>query len=290
MCFEHFKRGEVTMQENRNTPLGCNQDLRGTVCIDTKRVLDCCRDRDCYEDTRVYLTAYGEEILASATNVKTKCAKILWAYVGIDEVPFNNGFYQVNVRYYILLEFEACLGIGRSQTFKGITTLEKTVILYGGEGTVTSYSSTPDNSYCNICNLNTVGNNNPTAVVETVEPIVLGTKIKECVCGCGCGCECHELPDAINGVLDGELCTSNTGPAIYVSFGIFSVIRIVRPAQLLVQATDYSVPDKECTCAGDDNPCDLFRTIAFPVARFRGTGTPDCDPPHNHGGCGCGKR
>ena len=278
------------MQENRNTPLGCNQDLRGTVCIDTKRVLDCCRDRDCYEDTRVYLTAFGEEILASATNVKTKCAKILWAYVGIDEVPFNNGFYQVNVRYYILLEFEACLGIGRSQTFKGITTLEKTVILYGGEGTVTSYSSTPDNSYCNICNLNTVGNNNPTAVVETVEPIVLGTKIKECVCGCGCGCECHELPDAINGVLDGELCIANSGPAIYVSFGIFSVIRIVRPAQLLVQATDYSVPDKECTCGTSaDNPCELFRNMDFPVSQFRGTDR--CFDSLNErtttGGCGC---
>ena len=275
------------MQENRNAPLGCNQDLRGTVCIDTKRVLDCCRDRDCFEDTRVYLTTYGEEILAAATNVKTKCAKTLWAYVGIDEVPFNNGFYQVNVRYYILLEFEACLGIGRSQTFKGITTLEKNVILYGGEGNVTSYSSSPDNNYCNICNLDTVGNNSPTAIVEAVEPVVLGTKIKDCVCSCGCGC--LELPDAINGILDGELSTSVTGPAIYVSLGIFSVIRIVRPAQLLVQATDYSVPDKECTVAGEDSPCDLFRTIAFPVARFRGTTAPLEDNVRPNGGCGCGK-
>ena len=275
------------MQENRNTPLGCNQDMRGTVCIDTKRVLDCCRDRDCYEDTRVYLTTYGEEILACATNDKTKCAKTLWAYVGIDEVPFNNGFYQVNVKYYILLEFEACLGIGRSQTFRGITTLEKNVILYGGEGNVTSYSSSPDNNYCNICNFDTVGNNSPTAVVEAVEPIVLGTKIKECVCGCGCGC--IELPDAINGILDGELSTSASGPAIYVSLGIFSVIRIVRPAQLLVQATDYSVPDKECTVGGEDSPCDLFRSIAFPGARFSGTTAPPEDTARSGGGCGCNK-
>ena len=276
------------MQENRNTPLGCNQDSRGTICIDTKRVLDCCRDRDCFEDTRVYLTNYGEEILACATNVKTKCAKTLWAYVGIDEVPFNNGFFQVTVKYYILLEFEACLGIGRSQTFKGLTTLEKNVILYGGEGNVTSYSSSPKNKYCNIGDLNTVGNNGPTAIVEAVEPVVLGTKIKECVCGCGC--DCLELPDAINGVLDGELCTDVKGPTIYVSFGIFSVIRIVRPAQLLVQATDYSVPDKECSLAGEDNPCDLFRTIAFPVSRFRGTTTPHDDGPHTGGGCGCARR
>ena len=275
------------MQENRNAPLSCNQDIRGTVCIDTKRVLDCCRDRDCFEDARVYLTTFGEDVLAAATNVKTKSATTLWAYVGIDEVPFNNGFYQVTVKYYILLEFEACLGIGRSQCFKGITTLEKNVILYGGEGAVTSYSSSPENSYCNIGNLNTVGNNNPTAIVEAVEPVVLGTKIKECVCACGC--DCLELPDAINGILDGEICTTVKGPAIYVSLGIFSVIRIVRPAQLLVQATDYSVPDKECTCAAEDSPCDLFRTIAFPVARFRGTVTPHDDGVHG-GGCGCAKR
>ena len=278
------------MQENRNAPLGCNQDTSTTVCIDTKRVLDCCRDRDCFEDVRVYLTTFGEQILASATNVKTKCAKILWAYVGIDEVPFNNGFYQVNVRYYILLEFEACLGLGRSQTFKGITTLEKTVILYGGEGNVTSYSSSPENNYCSIGNLNTVGNNSPTAVVEAVEPIVLSTKVKDCCCVCGC--ECFDLPDVMDGILDGELCTNSSGPAIYVSFGVFSVIRIVRPAQLLIQATDYSVPDKECSCPGEDTPCDLFRTIAFPVSRFRGTTAP-CDDDRrntNNGGCGCGKR
>ena len=125
--------------------------------------------------------------------------------------------------------------------------------------------------------------------MEAVEPVVLGTKIKECVCGCGCGC--FELPDAINGVLDGEICTDVRGPAIYVSFGIFSVIRIVRPAQLLVQATDYSVPDKDC-CGQDngDSPCDLFRAMAFPTARFRTSCTvPTNDARPGGMGCGCGR-
>ena len=286
-CAMHYKRGEVTMQENRNAPIGFPQDCKGTVCIDTQRVLDCCRDRDCYEDTRVYLTHYGEEILASATAVKTKCAKTLWAYVGIDEVPFNNGFYQITVKYYILVELEACLGVGRSQTFKGLATLEKTVILYGGEGTVTSYTSSPGNNYCNIGDPDTVGTNAPKAVVETVEPIVLGTKVKEC--NCTCGCECCDLPDIVNGCLDGEISTSCDGPKLYVSFGIFSVIRIERPAQLLVQATDYSVPDKECTTTCEDDPCHLFRTIAFPVSRFRGTTECNDIDENRRGGCGCNK-
>ncbi len=274
------------MQENRNISLGLGQDSKGTVCIDTKRVLDCCRDRDCFEDSRVYLTAYGEEILASATNVKTKSATTLWAYVGIDEVPFNNGFYQITVKYYIMVEFEACMGIGRSQTFRGLTTLEKNVILYGGDGNVTSYTSSPQNTYCNIGDIDTVGNNAPTAVVETVEPVVLGTKVKECTCPCSC--DCFELPSCVASCLDGELSTSDNGPKLYVSFGIFSVIRIERPAQLLVQATDYSVPDKECCAAGnDDNPCDLFRSMAFPISRFRGNTVPQDENPGRSGGCGC---
>ena len=118
------------MQENRNTPFSLSScDSRGTVCINTNRVLDCCRDRDCFQDTRVYLTTSGQEILANATNVRTRSAKILSAYVGVEEVPFNNGFYQIAIRYYVELEFEACMGVGRSQSFKGLAILEKEVIL-----------------------------------------------------------------------------------------------------------------------------------------------------------------
>ena len=274
------------MQENRNTPLGYNADCRGTVCIDTHRVLDSCRDRDCYEDVRVYLTGFGQDILATATSIRTKCVKTLWAYVGIDEVPFNQGFYQITIKYYILVELEACLGISRTQTLKGLTTLEKTVILYGGEGNTTTYRSSPLNTYCDIGDRDTVGTNAPTAVVETVEPVILGTKVKEC--DCCCACDCGDLPDAVLNCLDGELATSGNGPKLYISLGIFSVIRIERPAQLLVQATDYTVPDKECCVASEDNPCDLFRNMAFPVSRFGACTTSQED--NTRGGCGCNKR
>jgi len=277
------------MQESRNAQSCNNHDGRGTVCIDTKRILDSCRDRDCFEDTRVYLTSFGEEVLASSTNVRTKSAKTLWAYVGVNEVPFNNGFYQITVRYYILVEFEACIGIGRSQCFSGLATLEKDVILYGGEGSITSYSSSPDNNYCSIGNTNNVGTNLPVAVVEAVEPIVLGTKVSDC-CSCSPCCECCELPEVVRGCIDGELVTNGNSPRIYVSFGLFSVIRIERPAQLLIQAADYCVPDKECCAMGNnDNPCDLFRTIAFPISRFKGSTTPHDHIEKPNGGCGCGK-
>ena len=277
------------MQDNRNTCNAQGNDARGVVCIDTTRVLDACRDRDCFEDERVYLTAGGEAALAAATNVRTKCAKILCAFVGVNDIPFNNGFFQVSIRYYVEVTFEACVGTGRSQTFKGIATLEKDVVLYGGEGNITSYSSTPGGSFCDPCCSGNATTNLPTAVVDTVEPIVLGTKV--CERCCNCGCDALDLPEQVQGCLGEELVDSQSGLEIRVSFGIFSIIRIERPAQLLIQATDYSVPDKECTSNGcGDSPCDVFRGIAFPTARFKTTGTNLAnETPTRQGGCGCGK-
>lgn len=277
------------MQENRNGNLGCNSDGRGTVCIDTMRVVDCCRDRDCFENVRVYLTAFGEDIISSTANVRTRDAKLIWAYVGVDEVAFNRGFYQITVKYYIKIDFEACLGIGRSQCFSGIAVLEKDVILYGGEGNVVSYSSSNDGGYCDIGT--TASTNAPIATVETVEPVILGTKIVDCNCNIGCQNECCEIPANICCCIDGELnIVNNESNKLYVSVGVFSIVRLERKAQILVQANDYSIPDKECTAAtNDDNPCALFNSMPFPSNQFTTIMTPQYDTKERNGGCGCNR-
>lgn len=278
------------MTDNRNTSSGLCQDGRGIVCIDTKRVMDSCRDRDCFENVRVYLTAAGEEVLNQATNIRARSAKIDCAFVGVDEVPFNCGFYQVTVRYYISVEIEACIGGGRSQMITGVAAVEKQVILFGGEGTVTTFTSNAESGFCSVCNDDNRGTNGPAAIVETVEPIVLGTKIGECGCINTC-CEAIDLPECIKCLLNGDLCFNSTNPRIYMSFGVFSVIRIVRNAQLLVQATDYSVPDKECVAASNnDDPCSVFSNMPFPASSFRGTRcNSNTEPQRNTRGNCCNK-
>lgn len=261
------------MQENRNNPC-CGGNVNNSACksaiIDTNQVLDTCKDRDCYEDTRVYLTAFGEQVLENSSNLRTRSARIIGAYIGLDEVPFNCGFYQVKVRYYVELDFEACVGIGKSQCFKGLSILDKDVVLYGGEGRALSFSSTAGGGYCDPCFDMGVGND-PTAVVETVEPVVLGTKVADCCCNCPCG-EYADIPEGIRNTIGEEIIINSECPKILVSLGIFSVIRIVRSAQLLINATDYSVPDKECVSgSSNDNPCQLFKTMDFPVSQFRGS-------------------
>ena len=100
-----------------------------------------------------------------------------------------------------------------------------------------------------------------------------------------------DIPEGVRRCFGEDICTNTNGPKVLVSFGLFSVVRIERPAQILVNATDYSVPDKECTPASNnDNPCALFRTIAFPTNQFRGTDAPtDTNHTKNNGPCGCGR-
>jgi hypothetical protein len=132
--------------------------------------------------------------------------------------------------------------------------------------------------------------NSPTAVVEAIEPIVLSTKVKECGQCCTCECACCDIPDAVSNCIGGNVVySSNTNlPRLYVSFGVFSVIRIERDAQLLIQATDYSVPDKECVAAtSDNNPCALFSTMPFPIGQFKTVATNHIEQEQNSGGCGC---
>lgn len=278
------------MSDSRNNSSLCGYDNRGTICIDTNRVLDACRDRDCFENARVYLTSSAEEALGNASGIRARSAEILWAYVGVSEVPFNCGFYQITIRYYVMVELEICLGLGRSQTVRGLSILEKDVVLYGGEGTVTTFSSKPENSFCGIANVDNKSTTEPTAIVETVEPVVLATKVIDCPNAC-CQCDFVELPECVRCNFDGELNGSNDdNPKLYITYGVFSVVRIVRPTQVLVQATDYSVPDKECVPAtNNEDPCSVFNNMPFPTSRFRGTvcGNPVDNNSRNTGGRGC---
>lgn len=241
-----------------------------TVCIDTYRVLDSCRDRDCYEDVRVYLCPMGQEIIEHTSTVRAKCATIIWTYVGVDPVQFNRGFYQITVRSYIKITFEACVGVGRAQEFDGLAVVEKRVILYGSEGSVQIFRSIPGADPCTPTTACEVDTNLPVGVAEIAAPIVLGVKVTDGMphsC-CYCCCSCDEVPTEVRRCFMGDLADDGCNNRLYVSIGIFSVIRIERPAQYLINASDYAVPDKECTVAEEDDPCKLFRSMAFPIQEF----------------------
>ncbi len=286
------------MPENR-TNIDRQNCGRETVCIDTYRVLDSCRDKDCYEDVRVYLTSFGQELINHTQNVRTKSAQIVSATLDVSAVPFNRGFYQINIRIYVKVTVEVCCN-GKPQDITGIAAVEKTVILFASEGNVSIFKSDPfDDNHCRRPDFSgsRVSTNMPVAVLETVDPIILGAKVVEPqTCCCSCCCTCDEIPDNVAGDIGGNLCgdDDNSDHVLVVSLGFFSVVRIERPAQYLINATEYTVPDKECVSPENDDPCALFRTMSFPVNEFYPPAfVPQDDDCGNGGGnnkpCGCGR-
>ena len=284
------------MSDNRGSPLSCRgQGERETVCIDTLRVLDSCRDRDCYENVRVYLSEYGQDIIERTNSVRTKSARILWTFVGVDPVRFNCGFYQVTVRFYIKVDLEACLGIGRSQEFSGIAVVEKKVVLYGSVGNVSIYRSDPAIGPCDVGNSENYTTNLPIGVVEVVDPVLLSATVVEPTAPCCCCvCGCNDIPESVASSIPGSLVERDGDNRLVATLGIFSVIRIERPAQYLISAQEYSVPDKECASNDEDDPCSLFRRMAFPIKEFSPPSLAelsgcDCDNSTAGNGCGCGR-
>ncbi len=289
------------MAENKFSCVPGGSPARETVCIDTSRVLDSCRDRDCFENARVYLSDFGNEVLEHTSTIRAKSAKIVWACIDIEPIRFNRGFYSVNIRFYVKLVFEACVCAGRSQEIEGIAVLEKRVILYGGESNVSVFKSHGvGENFCGCTPHESEEENEPTAIVEVVSPVLLGTRIVERVSECNCCCCCCEgdIPGPVHSCMEAPISFGGFGGTegrgeryLTVSLGIFSVIRIVRSAQYLIQATEYCIPEKECVPVEEDDPCRVFRSMPFPTGEFCGQNVPL--PNHDHhehrgGRCGCG--
>lgn len=254
------------MGDNRFSCAGSSG--RENLGIEANRILDACRDRDCFEDVRVFLTAAGDDVIARTGNVRVKCVEIIGSNITVDSIQFNRGFYTVTVRFYVQCTLEACVPIGQSQEISGIAVLEKRAVLFGGESNVLVFRSQGGGSFCALPEPVTCGNNAPEAVVEAVQPIVLNCRVVEASEGCSCCCCCCDVPQAVCDALNGPLSDEDTDRYLTVSLGIFSVIRLVRPGQLLVEAAEYCLPDRECCVQSGEDPCCSFRNMPFPVAEF----------------------
>jgi len=249
---------------------------RDNVCIDTMRILDSCRDRDCFEDVPVFLTDFGQEIIEKSSSLRVKDTNVVCANIIVDPIAFNKGFYQITVRSYTKLCIEACICAGKTQELEGIAVTEKKVVLFGGEGNVRTFRSKSGSDFCAPCTPYEEGSNAPEVVVDTVDPIALSIKIKEpAQCCCCCCCSVNELPSSVHNCLNGSLCDYRSGDKeLVVSLGFFSVIRIERPAQLVVNANEYCIPDKECVMNDEEDPCKIFSKMAFPISEFCPATTP----------------
>lgn len=248
---------------------------RGACCIDTYRIYDSCRNQECLENLRVLVTDEGQRILDSASAIRVKSLKVLWTKINTDEMPFNKGYFQINIRYWFHCVLDCCTGMGTGQDVAGLCVFDQSVLLYGGEGSVSIFKSDirPDSFCPTEFPAIHQSTNLPRAVVEVAEPVALRLNVLSGSEGQNfgvCVCPVSQIPDSVAACFAGRF----TDPSVqsktcYLSMGLFSLVRIERPAQLVVPACDSCIPSKngECELPYTD-PCALFRSMEFPVNEF----------------------
>ena len=255
------------MSENKNcTPT----KIKEAVCIDTNRVYDSCADKDCLEDLKVYFTNSAQCIIDRATNVRCRGSEVLNAFIEVERVPFNRGYYSVDITYY----FKICLDVFMGHTnppcmVEGLASFSKKCILYGSEGNVKVFSS---EFICNdIDEQLDMVSTNPKAKVQTVDPICLDAKLRnanECH-SCYTCCQPSRLPRCVCRCFEGDFDCYDDEPkkSVTVTLGIFTIVQLERDVQMLIPAYDFCIPSRECAC-DNENPCDAFRRIQFPIDDF----------------------
>ena len=145
-------------------PVCEDRSIREAVCIHTKKIFDSCRDKDCVEDLRVYPTRCSQEVIDRAQSVKAGAAELLFAYIDVEPVTFNRGFYTVDVRYFYRITADAFVGAARPVQICGLAVFSKRAVLFGSESGSKSFTSQDNESQVQCV----PQSNLPTAVVEAV--------------------------------------------------------------------------------------------------------------------------
>ena len=262
------------MSEQCQDILRCNPgDLRQAMSIHTRKITDSCRDKDCIEDLRVYLTTGSQCLLDSAANARVRSAELLYTYIDIEPVAFDRNHYCVDITFYYRILADAVVGVSRPATLYGLAVFSKRAVLCGEDSKAHIFHSSTRIGEADGPSL--LRANLPAAVVEVLDPMVLCSRVKD-VCDCGCEETTLQIPGFIRSLFDEDLVLSGDRRRLFVTLGQFSIVRLEREAQLVVPVLDYSIPVKECcdNPGGTEDPCEMFSRIPFPAAQFNPRG---CD-------------
>ena len=73
------------MSEQCRDTLRCDPaEAQQAMSIHTRKITDACRDKDCIEDLRVYLTTGSQCQLDGCANAKVRSAELIYAYIDVE--------------------------------------------------------------------------------------------------------------------------------------------------------------------------------------------------------------
>ena len=155
------------MSEQSKDVLRCNpNDLRQAMSIHTRKITDSCRDKDCIEDLRVYLTTGSQQLLDTAAHARVRSAELLYTCIDVSPVAFDRSHYCIDITFYYRVLADAVVGACRPTTLYGLAVFSKRAVLCGEDSRAHIYTS--DVRMSETDTASQFHANLPTAVVETV--------------------------------------------------------------------------------------------------------------------------
>ena len=153
------------MSEQCLDALRCNpEDLRQAMSIHTRKITDSCRDKDCIEDLRVYLTTTSQRVLDGAGGAKVRSAQLLYAAIDVEPAAFTGHHYCIDMTFYYRILADASNGNCRCVPITGLAVFSKRAVLCGEDSSAHIFRSDAQVSSCEC--LSQLCTNRPTAVVE----------------------------------------------------------------------------------------------------------------------------
>ena len=148
------------MREHCHDAMECRpEDLRCALSIHTQKITDSCRDKDCIEDLRVYLTRESQGILDSAGAAKVRSAELIHTAIDVSPVAFHRNHYTIDLSFYYKIIADAAVGPCRPAAICGLALFSKRAVLCGENTGAHIFRS--DRSPGTLGSL-------PTAVVEVI--------------------------------------------------------------------------------------------------------------------------
>lgn len=115
---------------------------------------------------QVFFTDRAQPVIDNALSVKCKDVEIITVYLDVEPVPFNKGFYSVDITFFFKVTLSAYSSpVVPPATVVGVAAFSKKVILFGSDGNVKVYCSTDPRNCSEHDNTNM-----PKASVHTVDP------------------------------------------------------------------------------------------------------------------------
>ena len=163
------------MSEQRTDTQHCDaRDIKQCMAIHTRKTTDSCRDKDCIEDLRVYLTTGSQAVLDSAANVRVRSAELITTYIDVEPVAFDRNHYCIDLTFYYRVLADAILSGSRPTPLQGLAVFSKRAVLCGEDSRAHIYRS--NTRLGRFDGPTTLFANLPTAVVEVTDTNSQNTK------------------------------------------------------------------------------------------------------------------